>query len=103
MMRLACVALIFVSGVAQAGARHVARARPRLVGLDAGLPRDGGYARGIAADMDGRFGDAVRAYDDALGELDGLAAITTSDDRADAWRRKIVWQREQSEAVLEEE
>jgi hypothetical protein len=86
---------------------HAARvqiAAAKSVGLEVGLPRDGSYARAIAADAEGDFGEAVHAYDDALGELAGLAGLTSaSGDQLAAWRAKIRWQRERSEDILEEQ
>ncbi|MBI4511714.1 MAG: hypothetical protein HY698_18925 [Deltaproteobacteria bacterium] len=74
------------------------------LGLENGLPRDGSYARALALDERGKHADAVREYTAALAELGGFATRTgQSEERANNWRAKIQWQREQSEEILEQE
>lgn len=81
--------------------RRAARKAP--AGSEAGLPRDGAYARGIELDAAGRHGEALRSYDDALTELDGLAEVAgASVEDLERWERKIQWQRDQSEVLLEQ-
>jgi tetratricopeptide (TPR) repeat protein len=73
------------------------------IGLEAGMPGDGSYARAIELDAEGHPGDALREYDAALSELDGFAELTGAGaEERSRWRRKIRWQREQSETLLEQ-
>lgn len=88
--------------VAHGNAARVRRQTGTRAGLEAGMPRDGAYARGILLDARGQHVEALREYAAALAELDSLAAVAQSPDaRFLSWRAKVAWQREQSEELLE--
>jgi tetratricopeptide (TPR) repeat protein len=81
---------------------------PRRWDLDDAIPHDGDYARGARLDAAGKFVEALRAYSAALRALAAPSSLSRFGPDlegrcVEAWRAKIMWQREQTEHIVEGE
>src|SRR5262245_47516046 len=70
--------------------------------LETGLAPDGAYARGIGLDAQGDPAGALKAYSEALAEVNGLAELSSTPSCALLRRAKVAWQRQESEKLLEQ-